>query len=128
MYLLYSPSHTSAKEIKSIFYLNIKLQTLVMVFLIFNLFPLYAAQQVMGPTGIKGTLDKGRKKIIVNYVDKGSPASKAGIKAKDVIVGIGKGKFTSNARVAIAIAADEAEGKNGKLSLLLQGRHFAQWR
>ena len=80
----------------------------------------------LGPTGLRGAMwawsmvTTEARQILVTKVDQGSPA--AGIvEVGDVILGVGGGKFTTDARVAFgnAITAAETKAAGGKLPLLL---------
>jgi len=55
---------------------------------------------IIGPTGLVGLYEPSWPKVAieikVTFVDEGSPASKAGIKAGDVIVGLGSEKFKNH--------------------------------
>jgi hypothetical protein len=80
----------------------------------------------LGPTGLRGAMwawsmvTTEARQILVTKVDQGSPA--AGIvEVGDVILGVGGGKFTTDARVAFgnAITVAETKAAGGKLPLLL---------
>ena len=70
----------------------------------------------LGPTGLRGAMwawsmvTTEARQILVTKVDQGSPA--AGIvEVGDVILGVGGGKFTTDARVAFGNAITAAETK-----------------
>jgi hypothetical protein len=77
-----------------------------------------------GPTGILGhALPKWPKQadaIHVTNCEKGSPAF-GKLKNGDVIIGVGKAKFTEHPLGALAKIIDSCEGKGEKLTLLLKG-------
>jgi len=80
----------------------------------------------LGPTGLRGGMwawsmvTTDARQILVTKVDKRSPADGI-VQVGDVILGVGGGKFTSDARVAFgnAITAGESKPGHGKLQLLL---------
>ncbi len=80
----------------------------------------------LGPTGLRGAMwawsmvTTDARQILVTKVAKRSPADGI-VQAGDVILGVGGGKFTSDARVAFgsAITAAETVAAGGKLQLLL---------
>jgi len=88
----------------------------------------------LGPTGLRGAMwawsmvTTDARQILVTKVDKGSPADGI-VQVNDVILGVGGGKFSSDARVAFgnAITAAETQAAGGKLQLLLwrKGKELA---
>ncbi|MEI7900608.1 MAG: DUF6288 domain-containing protein [bacterium] len=80
----------------------------------------------LGPTGLRGAMwawnmvTTEARQILVTKVDGKSPADGV-VQIGDVILGVGKAKFASDARVAFgnAITEAETEAAAGKLSLLL---------
>jgi len=80
----------------------------------------------LGPTGLRGGMwawsmvTTDARQILVTKVDKKSPADGI-VQVGDVILGVGGGKFTSDARIAFGNAVTTAETKagRGKLKLLL---------
>ena len=79
----------------------------------------------LGPTGARGWM-YGRnlettdaRQILVTKVDTGSPADGV-LKVGDVILGVGRGKFTTDARISFGRAVTEAEraANKGILKLL----------
>ena len=77
----------------------------------------------LGPTGARGWIFADRKEttksrqIYITEVAKGSPADGI-LKPADVILGIGKNKFESDARISFGKAITEAEADGGKLRVL----------
>jgi hypothetical protein len=88
----------------------------------------------LGPTGLRGLMwawsmvTTDARQILVTKVDKGSPSDGL-VQVGDVILGVGNGKFTSDARVAFgnAITITETKAAAGKLPLLLwrKGKEIA---
>ncbi len=78
-----------------------------------------SSEQLFGPTGIIG--DAGKTSITVQASQKGSPAE-GKLKKGDVIIGLGKAKF-SNVKRDMVKAIDEAETvkAGGKMTLMLKG-------
>jgi len=78
----------------------------------------------LGPTGLRGVMwawsmvTTEARQILVTQVDKGSPADGI-VQVDDVILGVGGGKFTSDARVAFGNAMTTAEPKAADIKLHL---------
>ena len=79
---------------------------------------------IIGPTGCVGLYQPSWPKVAVEIkvtsVEEGSPASAAGIKAGDVIVGLGSETFKNHPMGDITEAFDVAEAEGKTLDLLLK--------
>jgi hypothetical protein len=83
-----------------------------------------SGEQQGGQRRIEGTAfdgrDDGPSRLLVRALLGGGPAQQAGIQIGDVIVGVGKKKFSKGSFVPLSAALQAAESKKGLVDLLVE--------